>query len=82
MTFTEPPVTGAILKVLTPLSVSEASESTPVVASIEPPTFTVTGPFTVPEPPSVPPVATVTALPAASDPFTSSLPEFTSVVPV
>ena len=47
-----------------------------------PPAETLTVPLMVPLPPRTAPLATVTALPAANEPFTSSAPPFTAVVPV
>ena len=49
---------------------------------MRPPAEIVTLPLTVPVPPSVAPLATVTALPAASDPFTVNVPALTVVGPV
>ena len=46
------------------------------------PTDAVTVPFTVPVPPRAPPAATVTALPAAVEPVTRSVPPLIVVAPV
>jgi hypothetical protein len=54
----------------------------PFPGATNPPAWSVTLPWTVPVPPSVAPLATETALAAASEPFTSSVPELTLVAPV
>ena len=46
-----------------------------------PPELTVTGPAMLPEPPSVPPLLTVTTV-LASEPLTRRVPAFTVVLPV